>query len=312
MRRLISVLSTTDVVNIAFFTLLIVALIVLQEHIPGWSLFCLLDLLVIVMVLVFAKLSSTKTNIWKLLHNFYMMICIPIAFKEVYFLVPVVHPVDYDTSLMAIDFWMLGVNPTQWLQRISSPVLTEILQLTYSSFYLLPYILAIDLYRKKRMQAFKIVFLTVTFGFYLSYFGYVAVPAVGPRFLLHDFHAINAKLPGLFLTKYLRVYTDIAESIPPGTTDLIGKVQRDVFPSGHTQITLLVMFLAFRYRARTRWFLWVTGSLLVFSTVYLRYHYVIDVIGGALFAFLTMKMMWVIDSRWNLFRTRRIKRLHNV
>jgi len=312
MKRLLSVLYTTDVVNISFFAILTVTLIVLREHISGWVHLCLLNFIVIVMVLMFAKLSSTKTHIWKLLHNFYMMICIPIAFKEIYYIVPVIHPVDYDISLMAIDFWMLGVNPTQWLQRISSPVLTEILQLTYSSFYLLPYILAIDLYRKKRMQAFKIVFLTVTFGFYLSYLGYVAVPAVGPRFFLHNFHAINEEIPGLFLTKYLRVYTDIAESIPPGTTDLIGKVQRDVFPSGHTQITLLVMFLAFRYRARTRWFLWVTGSLLVFSTVYLRYHYVIDVIGGALFAFLTMKLMWVLDSRWKVFRTRRVKHLHNV
>jgi len=51
-------------------------------------------------------------------------------------------------------------------------------------------------------------------------------------------------------------------------------------PSGHTQIALMVLYLACRYE-RTVFYIFspiVCG--LVFSTIYLRYHYVIDLLAG--------------------------------
>ena len=34
---------------------------------------------------------------------------------------------------------------------------------------------------------------TCVFGFYLSYLGYFALPAVGPRYTLHDFNSLDAE-----------------------------------------------------------------------------------------------------------------------
>ena len=298
LRRLLGFLDTTDVVNCVFFAILSLGMIIGAAKIQFWWLFILANVAVIVAIVFLADLASTRTHIWRLFHGFYMMICIPIAFKEVYYLVPALHPVDYDQALAAIDFWLFGINPTVWIGRFAHPALTEILQIAYASFYLLPMILTIDLYRKKRMQAFRIVFLTVILGFYISYWGYLAVPAVGPRFTLHEFHKVDDELPGLYFTKILRYYTDFGESIPQGTVDTLKHVQRDVFPSGHTEITLLVMFLAFRYRARSRYVIGILGTLLVVATVYLRYHYVIDLLGGVLFAILSFEAMKLIDSGW--------------
>ncbi|MBI2418737.1 MAG: phosphatase PAP2 family protein, partial [Ignavibacteriales bacterium] len=73
------------------------------------------------------------------------------------------------------------------------------------------------------------------------------------------------------------------ESIPPGTIDPVSHVQRDVFPSGHTMMTAMIMYLSVIYRSNTRVFIVITGSLLIFATVYLRYHYVTDVIAGLIF-----------------------------
>ena len=95
------------------------------------------------------------------------------------------------------------------------------------------------------------------------------------------------------------LYTNTGEGIPPDSTDPAADVQRDVFPSGHTQITLLVMVLAFRYRSRTRWFLLGIGSALIVATVYLRYHYVIDLLAGTLFAILTLQVASLLDSWWD-------------
>lgn len=303
MRRVIAHLDTMDALNIVMYALLGLTMTILSPRLPTWWLYVLLDAGVITLVYLLARFASTRSHFWKLLHGFYMMIGIPIAFKQFYWIVPLVHPMDYDQALIAIDrFLFFGTDPTRWMYQFAHPVLTEILQLAYGSFYFLPLILAVDLYRKKRMAAFRIVFLTIILGFYLSYLGYVAVPAIGPRFTLHDFATTDTELPGVFATQFLRDYTNTGESIPPGTDDPARKVQRDVFPSGHTQMTLLTIFLAFRYRARTRWPLGIVGSLLVIATVYMRYHYVVDLIGGALFAVLTFQLMKLLDVRWRQLR----------
>ncbi len=303
MKWLLVHMDTTDALNIAFFLLLIATMFILSPWITTWWIYVLLDAGVIGAVFMLARFASTRSHFWRLLHGFYMMICIPIAFSQMYWIVPVVHPVDYDRALIAIDrFLFFGADPTHVLFSFAHPVVTEILQLAYASFYFLPLILVVDLYRKQRMAAFRVVFLTIILGFYLSYFGYVAVPAIGPRFTLHDFTATDTELPGVFATQFLRDYTNTGESIPPGTEDPARKVQRDVFPSGHTQMTLLTIFLAFRYRARTRWPLGIVGSLLVIATVYMRYHYVVDLIGGALFAILTFHLMKLLDVRWRQLR----------
>jgi membrane-associated phospholipid phosphatase len=58
----------------------------------------------------------------------------------------------------------------------------------------------------------------------------------------------------------------------------------DAFPSGHTELTLLVLYYAQRFHRRTFWWILPAGSALIISTVYLRYHYVVDVIAGAFLA----------------------------
>ena len=59
-------------------------------------------------------------------------------------------------------------------------------------------------------------------------------------------------------------------------------IQRDAFPSGHTAITVLTLYYAFKYNKSYAYILIPITILMVISTVYLRYHYVIDVIAGLL------------------------------
>jgi membrane-associated phospholipid phosphatase len=303
--------NTTDLVNTCFFILLIAAMAIWSYRIDEWWLFVIGDIVIIFAIQILAKYAASRGHGWNLVHGFYMMALIPIAFKQMYVLVPTIHPVDFDAALMAIDHALFGGDVTVWFDQFSHPLLTEILQLAYASYYLLPFVLAIDLYRKRRMKAFKMVFLFVMLGFYLSYFGYVAVPAIGPRFTQHDFAQTETELPGVLVTNALRAYTNAGESIPAGTEYPAADVQRDVFPSGHTEITLLVMLLAFRYRARSRWYLAVIGSLLILATVYLRYHYVIDLVGGGIFAWLTLEAGPLIDRWWIGWKTRNALPLEN-
>ena len=158
--------------------------------------------------------------------------------------------------------------------------------------------LCLSLIRKNRFVATDFSLFSVVYGFFLSYLGYFLLPGIGPRLTLHDFNSVNQALPGLYLTNFLREVVNAGESIPAGTINPADLVQRDVFPSGHTMITLIVIYLSIKLKSRSRYFFIPVGSLLIFSTVYLWYHYVIDLIAGALFMMFAMWSGKYIFNWW--------------
>ena len=111
----------------------------------------------------------------------------------------------------------------------------------------------------------------------------------------------NAPLKGLWITKYLQNLLNTLEN-----------VQRDAFPSGHTAMTLLTMYFAKKYAKKYFYILLVIGSSLIFATIYLRYHYVIDVIAGFVLAYFVI-VTGPLAYRWlNALQLIPYGRLKNV
>src|SRR5207247_6518089 len=115
--------------------------------------------------------------------GWYPVLLIPITYKELSYLIPLIHPYDFDATLAGIDQRFLGVHPTVWLERFTWPPLSEVLQLAYSTYYFLPLVLGVVLWRKGWFEEFDFWVFIVVLGFYVSYVGYIAFPAIGPRFL---------------------------------------------------------------------------------------------------------------------------------
>jgi membrane-associated phospholipid phosphatase len=87
------------------------------------------------------------------------------------------------------------------------------------------------------------------------------------------------------------------------------QMHRNCMPSGHTMMTLMNMILAFRYRSKLRWVFLVMGLSLIFATVYLRYHYVVDVLAGIILAFVALGLESLIYS---ILRSKQyIKKIEN-
>jgi len=277
-------LFASDFLVIIFATFLSILNLIFYNRVEYWDRLILFNIIVVIFVIIFAHLDKKFDHpFWTQLHYWYIVPLIFISYKELYFMVEPIRHVDYDKILIAIDRFIFGQDPTKILYHISTPVLTELLQITYGTFFFLPVILAVDLMLKNRMEAVKFEIFLIVYGFFLSYIGYFLVPAIGPRFTLYNFRNINAELPGLFFTNYIREILNFGESITAKTLNPTALVQRDVFPSGHTEMTLLVMYLSVKFKAKTKYFFLPVGTLLIFSTVYLRYHYAIDVIGGIAF-----------------------------
>jgi membrane-associated phospholipid phosphatase len=284
-------LKAYDLVVVVFFILLIILNLIFPDKIKYTYIWQAVNVAVILLAFLISYLDNKQDlKLWKIIHYWYVAPLIFVTFKEIYFMIEPIRGQDYDWLFIRIDQWMFGANPTQVLQKIAFPLLTEILMIVYSLFYFLPIILALALFNRKKYLALDFAIFSIIYGFYLSYLGYFALPGVGPRFTLHDFRLINTQLPGLLLTNFLRECVNLGESISSSTVNPAAFVQRDVFPSGHTMITLVVMYLSIRLKSRSRFFFIPVGSLLIFATVYLQYHYVIDLVGG---------MAFMIFSLWS-------------
>jgi membrane-associated phospholipid phosphatase len=304
-RKLVSILSPVDLVSVAFLFCLTALNLIYHNSVQQWLALVAINLAVVILILFLAWGAEEKgTRLLIGLHRWYCYLIIIFIFKEIYLMVHPIHPTDYDQVFISVDKWMFGVNPTQWMARFAHPLLTEVLQIAYFSYYILFIILGVELYRRHATRDFDKAAFLIVYGFYLSYIGYFALPGVGPRFTLHDFSALDTELPGVFLTNALRSIINAGESIPQIHDRAVDFVQRDVFPSGHTQLTIIVMALGFRYRLRARWLLLSLGSLLVLATVYLRYHYVIDLIAGALLALVTFWTGDRLEVWWGRIRQR--------
>jgi membrane-associated phospholipid phosphatase len=302
LRKHLQHLSPVDVVSIGFLGFLTALNLVFHARVPHWLPLVLVNLAAVGVIFLLAYLAETRQTPWTIgLHRWYCYPFVISVFKEIYLMVRPIHPVDYDQLLIAADRWLFGVNPTQWLGQFAHPVLTEILQLSYFSYYLIFILVGVELYRRYPIEEFDHGAFLIVYGFYLSYLGYFLLPAVGPRFTLHDFYAIEKDLPGLWLTPWMRAFINAGESISATMPNAVEFVQRDVFPSGHTQLTLVSTYLAFRYRLPSRKLIATLATLLVIGTVYLRYHYVVDLLGGVVFMLITIWTGKRIQRAWERF-----------
>lgn len=243
-------------------------------------------------------------GLFRAIRDFYPVVMIFVVFKQVHVVIQSMERTDWDPLFIAADRWLFGGDPTVWMGQFSHPVLTELLQVSYASYYFMMIALGVELRRREDPDAFRFVVFTITLGFFLSYLGYILFPGVGPRFTLHDFGALDAELPGLALTQFLRDAINAGESIPRGAANPLALAQRDIFPSGHTQMTLLTLWFAWKHRIRSRHVITVLGILLIVATVYLRYHYVVDLVGGAVFMALTLFLAPRLSAAWEARRAR--------
>jgi membrane-associated phospholipid phosphatase len=284
-------LISFDAYTVVIMGIHCVLAIILYGRVPQAAAVVSQDVLIASAISLFAYVyATTGMALFGILRRFYIIPVVWLMYDQVHVFVRVAHPVDYDGLLIAADRALFGVDPTVWLAQYSTPVVTEYLQLCYFLFYVLPIMQAVELYRRGDMALLDQFARVMTFCYYISYLLYFALPAVGPRFTLHEYALLNTELTGVLLTDAVRDFVAVGGGIMPGSPDPAGQTNRDCMPSGHTMMTLVNIALAFRFGSRFRWLFVAIGGSLIIATVYLRYHYVVDVLVGAALVVLSMPL----------------------
>ena len=181
-----------------------------------------------------------------------------------------------DASLLALDraLWG-GASLTEHLLAWQRPWLSELLSTGYFLFYFLVLLPVIGFARQRDDLESRAFFLGLTTMYLIGFAGYLLVPASGPYAAFPEVFAypVQGGAMTAFLTKL----------VAAGITGM------DVFPSLHSGIGVYVLgFFALGGHRRIALLLAPIVMALVLATVYLRYHYGIDVLAGLLLAALVL------------------------
>lgn len=219
--------------------------------------------------------------------DFYPAAFLPLLFNTLEPLIQALRGGARDEWLMAADRFLFGVDVTVWAQRLVRPALNDVFYLFYSTYYFISLTLGLVLWRRNRAAARRFVF-TLMVVYYVSWTGYFIIPALGPRFAQAAEYTVS-----LTTTPIARTIND--------TINNMEKTKFDVFPSGHTMISVAVLIVAWRRARDVFWVLLPIATGLVISTVYCRFHYVVDVIAGMTLAFVTVPVGdgvydWVMNA----------------
>jgi len=181
-----------------------------------------------------------------------------------------VNPRTFDARLAALDARWFAPVLEAWRGALGRPpAFTDLVHVAYVSYYFLP-LLAVALAWARGPDALERTTFALLLAFYATYAGYLLLPAAGPRLPLAEEAAV---IGGGAVSEAVRAFLHAAE-----------KTRLDAFPSGHTAVALLSAWAAGRSAPRLALPVLAWAALVVFSTVYIHVHYVVDVVAGAALA----------------------------
>lgn len=228
-------------------------------------------------LLIFAYRSPSRLR-WRLRLLFY-----PVAMNAIYFLlataVPRVHPELEDALLQSIDIQLVGTHASLWLEGWIHPIATEFFSFCY--LWYLFYLLSSQItYLVGDIGVLKRHYSGLFSIYGIGYACYAALPARGPYLALTDQFSIP--LEGGWIT---RVTSEIV---------LAASNRVDVFPSLHVAISVYLLMFDHGQNYRRFRLCLVPCAGLVVATLYLRYHYLTDVIFGLALSILAL---WIARAK---------------
>ena len=236
---------------------------------------------------IFVIIVKYKPN-WRFLRDWLPFgFCIAI-YTNLHDTIPFANAADVQNVLIKIDQWMFGVQPCVWAEQFINPTLTDIFILAYANYFVLNVIVALVLYIQKRYQEFRYALVTTIICYYIGYFLFILFPAAPPRIVLK---------PLFTVTLYGQALEPIKHAI-----EISAQHSRGAFPSLHCAISFISLFFAYRY---IKWLFWVMIPMvimLVLSTIYLRHHYVIDLIAGLILSVIVYFIGPKIEDWWKGLR----------
>jgi membrane-associated phospholipid phosphatase len=221
---------------------------------------------------------------WRLRLLFYPA-AMGLSFYAMGIAIPLLGIPPVDGLLIQWDRALVGQTPAIAWEHLLRPWLEDVAMGGYLFFFY--YLIAgPGHYCLQDLRLFRkcIVGLFTMYG--LAFMGYTVLPAGGP----HIYLTFNTPLQGWLLDRTIT-------PVNAGSNGL------DVFPSVHVAASLYLLLFDWRHWRRRFWWVLLPCLILWFSTIYLRFHYFVDLLAAAVLALASWAMAEIYErqTRQNRF-----------
>jgi len=226
-------------------------------------------------------------------------------YENLIWLVARVNPRLWDASLQRLDDLLLFGHSTFWLERFVTAGRTEWFSFFYNVLFIYPILVGGLVYLLRRFAAYRQWVLTFSLAGYMGFVGYLAVPVIGPAYTYDKVY--RSDLSGRPINRDLDLVDAAAADEAPGEAPAMAfyalarrlnqpshygnQVPRNCFPSLHTAWGLIILAFCFQRLRPLFWIVLLPVLNLIVATVYLRFHYVVDLLAGGMLTLLTLALV---------------------
>ena len=210
--------------------------------------------------------NTFSAKFWQFWRHWYPHLFFLFCFEELGKLAHLVTPGWQDAKLIWFDQWLTGVNPLLWLERLAHPALNEFMQFAYFTYFVFLLILGGILYYRRDWDSYWGVMTYSAVGYVFGYVISIFFPVESPWFTFAGMW--HGNLTGGPFTALINLI------------EKCGRVHGAAFPSQHVAGAVAALCGAWQHQ---RWLFWIflpDVLCMCVSTVYVRNHYVADVLGG--------------------------------
>jgi hypothetical protein len=207
-----------------------------------------------------------------MVYRFTVFVPVFLSYFQLRWILPAVSPHSLDADLLAFDLRVFGYEPSLAWDRFVTPHTTEWFAFFYFGYFFLlsAHVLPIMFAAKSRFRTAHFA-LGICMVFCTGHLLYMLVPGWGPYHHLAGQFA--HPLEGGLFWRLVRATVDAGGS------------QKDIFPSLHTAAPTYFAIFSFIHRRsfpfRFTWpFMAFAATQIILATMFLRWHYLIDIIAG--------------------------------
>ena len=227
-----------------------------------------------VALLVLARAPRTPPLVANAAYRLALPGAIVATFSQLHYILPTARTTSWDAQIYAVDKALFGFEPAESWDRFVTPQTTEWFSFFYYLYFgiLLVHVLPMSLF-ERRMPVLREFSWGIFTVFCVGQLVYTLVPGFGPyRLLATKFHH---PLTG-------HVFWPLVEK---AVASFDGTHRTDIFPSLHTAVPSFFTLFAYRHRDKLPFrYTWpgmafVTANIIL-ATMFLRWHYLLDVVAG--------------------------------
>ncbi len=275
-------LKPADIATMAYLLISMFLIAIFRKNLDYADLHFLNNFYLILAVMTLVAINSKWENpTINFIHLTYPLLLLSFFYGETAYLNHIFFAKDLDPIFIRLDNHIFGFQPSiEFSKHFNMKWFGEILNFSYFSYYFQTIGISLFFYFFRKDLVEKTIFYIIS-SFYIFYLVFIILPVVGPQYYFPN--PLSQALDTGIFSHAVKFIQKIGEH-PTGS-----------FPSSHVGMSIIIAVLSFKYFRRLFYFILPFTFLILFSTVYIKAHYAVDVFAGILSAPLVLylsKLNW--------------------